>query len=549
MPDKEPTYLQIVKWIKLIFEWLIYIPFMIIIYCVFQAFIHLRQILISIIYGSILAFIFLVFEYDNSVFFHQYETLLFFLYIMLWSAGTWFIFTLKEPDHENVHGSAKFADDDKINQLTKKSNGLLIGKDQQGKKLLYYDGPGHLLTIAASRSGKGVGSIIPNLLKANRSILCIDPKGENANITSRTRANFGKVFTLDPFGVLGTDTASFNPLDSIDLTSDDYVEDVQSLAEALVFDSSPYAESESHWNEEAKALLSGVVLHILDAEPTYRKNLLTLREIITLPSQQFSELLLTMQDSESCNGLIARCANRFLSKNDKEASAVLSTLQRHTHFLDSPRMAKVLETSDFSFADLKRQTQTIFLVIPPERISAFNRWLRSLVTQSLTEMAREKTKPNQPVLYLLDEFAALGRLEPVETAIGIMAGYDVQLWPILQDIHQLKAHYGQMAGTFFSNAAVLQVFGINDVETAKLVSDLSGQETRSYSTRNHATGSGHDSYSQQLTGRPLLTPDEVRNLPQDEQLIFMTGLNPVRSKKIRYFSDQAFDGLFDESSI
>ena len=465
---------------------------------------------------------------------------------MIWCFIVWCIFNAEDYKPDSVHGSAKFASDKDVNQLTAKSSGLLIGKDQKTNQFLYYDGPGHLLTIAASRSGKGVGSIIPNLLKANRSILCVDPKGENAKIASRTRANFGKVFTLDPFGVLGADTASFNPLDAIDLSSDDYVEDMQSLAEALVFDSSPYAESDSHWNEEAKALLSGVLFHILDVEPPYRKNLLTLRELITLPCDQFSELLLVMKGSESCNGLIARCANRFLSKNDKESSAVLSTLQRHTHFLDSPRMARVLESSDFRFADLKHETQTIFLVIPPERISAFNRWLRLLITQSLTEMARERSKPNQPVLYLLDEFSALGRLEPVETAMGIMAGYDVQLWPILQDIHQLKAHYGQMAGTFFSNAAVLQVFGINDVDTAKLVSDLSGQETRSFSTRNHALGSGHDSYSEQLTGRPLLTLDEVRNLPQDEQLVFMTGLNPIKSKKIRYFSDQAFDGLFDQ---
>ncbi len=547
MPDKDSNRKSVLDFTKSLFNhlaktfWLVLLVLLIIVT-------NPKRTLISIavIMGLFLALMFFYMENPSLT---ETDLVVFSLVILvIWIIVTWLVFT-SGNENTDVHGSARFSPDDKIKQLTQKFSGLLIGKDQKRNQFLYYDGPGHLLTIAASRSGKGVGSIVPNLLKVNRSIFCVDPKGENAKITSRTRESYGKVFTLDPFGVLGTDTACFNPLDAIDLNSDDYVEDVQNLAEALVFDSSSHAETESHWNEEAKALLSGVVLHILDAEPLYRKNLLALREIITLPSQQFSELLLTMQGSESCNGLIARCANRFLSKNDKEASAVLSTLQRHTHFLDSPRMARVLETSDFRFADLKCQIQTIFLVIPPERISAFNRWLRLLVTLSLTEMAREKSKPNQPVLYLLDEFAALGRLEPVETAMGIMAGYDVQLWPILQDIHQLKAHYGQMAGTFFSNAAVLQVFGINDVETAKLVSDLSGQETRSYTTKNRSTGSsGHDSYSEQLTGRPLLTPDEVRNLPQDEQLIFMTGLNPIKSKKIRYFADQAFEGLFDESS-
>ena len=131
---------------------------------------------------------------------------------MIWCFIVWCIFNAEDYKPDSVHGSAKFASDKDVNQLTAKSSGLLIGKDQKTNQFLYYDGPGHLLTIAASRSGKGVGSIIPNLLKANRSILCVDPKGENAKIASRTRANFGKVFTLDPFGVLGADTASSIPL-------------------------------------------------------------------------------------------------------------------------------------------------------------------------------------------------------------------------------------------------------------------------------------------------------------------------------------------------
>ncbi|MDA0844052.1 MAG: type IV secretory system conjugative DNA transfer family protein [Bacteroidetes bacterium] len=196
-------------------------------------------------------FVMMYFMSDNTIgVFDWYEVLI----IIVWMFITYCLFDSRNLQIDDVHGSAKFASDVSVNKLAKNSDGLLIGRSRKDSQLLYYDGPGHLLTIAASRSGKGVGSIIPNLLKANRSILCVDPKGENAKITSRTRANFGKVFTLDPFGVLGTSTDAFNPLDAIDLSSEDYVEDVQSLAEALVFDSSPYAESESHWNEEAKAL-------------------------------------------------------------------------------------------------------------------------------------------------------------------------------------------------------------------------------------------------------------------------------------------------------
>ena len=139
-----------------------------------------------------------------------------------------------------------------------------------------------------------------------------------------------------------------------------------------------------------------------------------------------------------------------LGKSDREAAGVLSAAQRHTHFLDSPRMVAVLSRSDFRFADLKRRNVSVFLVLPPDRLATYSRWLRLLVAQSLTDMARDPAKPAAPVLYLLDEFAALGHLAPVERAMGLMAGYGVQLWPILQDVHQLRATYGQRAGTFLS---------------------------------------------------------------------------------------------------
>src|SRR5690606_5221705 len=152
-----------------------------------------------------------------------------------------------------------------------------------------------------------------------------------------------------------------------------------------------------------------------------------------------------------------RAANRHVGKSDREAAGVLSAAQRHTHSLDSPRMTAVLGRSDFRFADLKARTATVFLVLPPDRLSTYSRWLRLLVTQSLTDMARTPAPPSAPVLYLLDEFAALGHLAAIERAMGLMAGYGVQLWPILQDVHQLRAIYGTRAGTFLSNAGVLQV--------------------------------------------------------------------------------------------
>ena len=449
-----------------------------------------------------------------------------------------------------THGSARFATSKEVAPLTRAETGLLIGRDAKTKRLLRYDGPAHLLTMAPTRTGKGVGTIIPNLLTADRSVICIDPKGENAKIAGRAREKFGPVHVLDPFGVTGLPSAAFNPLDQLNPAGLDVAEDASTLADALVFDE-PGIAGEAHWNEEAKALIAGLILHIAASEPHDRRTLATLRDYLTLAPEAFAALLKDMQASPEAAGLVARAANRHLGKSDREAAGVLSAAQRHTHFLDSPRMTAVLGRSDFRFADLKRRNVSVFLVLPPDRLSTYSRWLRLLVVQSLNDMARTTTTPAvplaTPVLYLLDEFAALGHLAPVERAMGLMAGYGVQLWPILQDVHQLRATYGQRAGTFLSKAGVLQVFGVNDHDSARLVSDLLGQETVVFQTMSRALDSEKSgiSYGEQHTARPLLTPDEVRNLPQSLELLFLAGQRPIVAGKLAYYADAEFRGLYD----
>jgi type IV secretion system protein VirD4 len=446
----------------------------------------------------------------------------------------------------DTHGSARFAARKEVRPLARAETGLLIGRDPDTGELLRYDGPAHLLTMAPTRAGKGVGTIIPNLLLADRSIICIDPKGENARAAGRARDRFGRVHVLDPFGAAGLPSAAFDPLAYLDPDGLDIAEDAATLADALVFDA-PGEAGEAHWNEEAKALLTGVVLYVVAHEAPGRRTLATVRDLITAAPDVFETMLSVMQQSEAAGGLVARAANRHLAKSDREAAGVLSAAQRHTHFLDSPRMAAVMRRSDFRFCELKERTATVFLVLPPDRLSTYSRWLRLLVTQSLAELARSPVRPAAPVLYLLDEFAALGRLEPVERAFALMAGFGVQLWPILQDIHQLRAAYGQRAGTFLSNAGVLQVFGVNDHDSARLISDLLGQQTVVFQPMSRALDSEKSglSLAEHHVGRPLLTPDEVRNLPQSSELLFLAGQRPIVARKLRYFEDREFAGMFD----
>ena len=451
-----------------------------------------------------------------------------------------------------VHGSARFAGAEEIRRSLGSGAGLIVGREnRRGGQLLRYAGEAHLLTIAPTRSGKGVGAIIPNLLTADRSVLCIDPKGENARITARTRGRFGPVYVLDPFGVSGQPSAAFNPLAGLDPDSLDLAEDAALLADALVHDP-PGQGGEAHWNEEAKALIAGVILYVVCEERIEARTLATVRELLTLSPGDFAASLAIMQETPSAGGLVRRAANRHLGKSEREASGVLSSAQRHTHFLDSVRVNATMARSDFRFADLKEGKATVFLVLPPERLDAYSRWLRLMVAQAIHDLARSPARPAAPVLFLLDEFAALGRLEPVERAFGLMAGYGLQLWPILQDMHQLWGAYGKKAGTFVSNAGIVQIFNVADVETASWVSKSIGATTMSYQTTGTSTSRGgmqlfetkSTSTTAHLSRRELMTPDEIMRLDSGLEILLRQGAAPAIAAKVRYYDGPEFRGLF-----
>ena len=501
-------------------------------------------------------------------------------YLAIWCTVIWFwldysgFAKLFRRGNDDSHGSARFASKKELRAL-EQTNGLLIGRNPETGKLLFYDGPAHLLTLAPTRAGKGVGTVIPNLLAAERSVLVVDPKGENARITWAAREDMGAVHVLDPFEVSGRPSAAYNPLDRLSADSPDLSEDATSLADALVVDPASQV-GDAHWNEEAKAFLGGLIMFCVAHEEPARRNLGAVREYLTLPPDRMKALLELMQDSDAADGLVARAANRFAGKAEREAASVLSNAQRHTHFLDSPRIAKCMARSDFQFSDLRDRITSVFLVLPPNRLDAYSRWLRLLVSQALQDIARDAEQmasvavsqraaqaspalskaPAAPVarqkasdpplgaaLFLLDEFAALGRLEAVERAMGLMAGYGLQLWPILQDMSQLRDLYGQRASTFVANAGVQQVFGVNDYETAKWLSQTMGQGTIGYQTESRKSGDMR-TIGTSITGRDLLTPDEIMQLPPELQLLRVQGQPTAIAGKLRYYADREFEGLF-----
>ena len=481
-------------------------------------------------------------------------------------AIAWFFLRLIMPPGKPVKpttfGSAEWADLDHIRErdLTG-TGGYILGHFVAPDRKSYpirYTGDRHLLTVAPTRAGKGVSAIIPNLLTYTGSALVIDPKGENARITSRARKAMGQaIHVVDPWGITGLPVSTFNPLDWLDATDPDVAENAFMLADAMIIRSGK-GES-TFWDDESAALLWGLILYVaLDTTPNIDRSLAGVRDLINLPEQQFDELLKTMYQSK--NDVVSSTGARTLSKEPKVKSNVLTSLQAQTHFLDSPRIRTTLRPSarTFKFEDLKAEKVTVYLVLPADRLGTFGRWLRLMIQQAITVNARNiEIKPDKPILFLLDEMAALGRLTKVEEAFGLMAGFGMQLWGIVQDLSQLDRIYDKGWETFIGNSGVLQYLGSRDLKTAEYFSKLCGVGTivkvsfsrsiaRAFGKSGDRGGSSiTDGTNTDHIQRPLAFPDELMVMRKGQSLLLIEANNPIDTQRIYWYRDPQLKALGD----
>lgn len=427
-----------------------------------------------------------------------------------------------------------------------------------GQQLIGVYDDRHMMTIAGSRAGKGVSTIIPNLLEYPGSILVIDPKGENARITKSRRdkgsknvkKGFGQdVFVLDPFGVSGHTTSCFNPLTMIDPEAKTVVDDAALIAEALVI---PLQGEGRYWSDAASNFLRGLILYVCSAEPPERRHLPWVRQLLTLDPRGFELLLGAMQENSGCFGVIRRAANSMAAKPDKERSSVISTAVEQTDFLDSPLMADTLKRSDFSLANLKRKPTTVYLCLPASRMATHNRWLRVVINLAVQAMEYELARPQYPVLFMMDEFAVLDHLSSIEKAAGQIAGFGVKLWPILQDLSQLKSIYKERWETFMGNAGLMQFFGNNDMTTLEYLSKRVGKSTIVQISQAEVSmqqgAEGLTGQSLQLHETDLMTADEIGRFfsrQSNAQLLLWPGADPIAIDRVKYFDDPFFKGKFD----
>jgi type IV secretion system protein VirD4 len=459
-----------------------------------------------------------------------------------------------------AHGTARWGTEA---QLTQNPTGFLIGRavpvqwrrwiGSVNGTLCRFTGGGHILTIASTGAGKGTGCVIPALLDYQGSILVTDPKGENFKVTARYRNASGyTVHALDPFSVVSETSASFNPLDVINPDSPNALDDAAMLA-SMVITSQGHMAEQPFWIDEGRGFLTGLILHVATHEPPEHRHLPRVCELLSLPAPAFATLLDEMAQSRAAGGLVARAAARFLQKADKERSGVLSTIHSHTHFLNSPNMARVLSSSSFDFADLKRSKATVYLILPPDRMHAYARWLRLMIASGMSVLQRTKSVSSTHALFLLDEFATLGAMEPVRQYLTLSRGFGITFWLLVQDLPQLKRLYPDW-GTFISNAGVIQAFGTNDVETNEYLSAMLGMctihvKSKHQSDRRTASPGrqGNVSITTAEQGRALLTADEIRLL--ERMLVIIKKRDPLLLDRVNYLTDPEFQGRFNQNPM
>lgn len=459
------------------------------------------------------------------------------------SLATAFCYEVKrfvEKFRTGTLASARFGKSHELNKggLNRKE-GLIVAK--AGNKPLRFNKPGHLITISKTRGGKGVSCVIPNLLDHKGSVFCVDIKGENFTITANRRAEFSTVFNLAPFE---HKSHSYNPLEFIRFGPDE-IDDASLIASLIVVPGE--ASIDSFWDKEARALITGLILYVVRHKPKDRRNLAEVRRLLTLGETDLDEVLDVMMHSP--HKWIKRAASAFSQKAEKERSAVISTAQSHTKVFDSQRLVAITSRSDFSLEDIKREVISLYLNIPPHQIAVYRPYLRLMVGLTQAAMTRSDIKPTKPVLFLLDEFPALGKM-PVN-GFAYLAGYGVSLWVFTQSIGQLQAIYGKQADAILSNCAVTQVWSLApaDVKTADHISRTLGDtmvttysETRSGKRIFTPTRSYSDNRNQRT--RKLLTPDEILCLPEQKTLLFVSGMRPFLVNRIYYYKDSFFKGMF-----
>jgi len=446
----------------------------------------------------------------------------------------------REHHRASTFGTARWASDAEVGKAgLLEDDGVVLGRF--GQDYLRHAGPEHVLFFAPTRSGKGVGAVIPTLLTWPGSTIVHDIKGENWSLTAGFRARLGSVLLFDPTNLA---SSAYNPLLEVRPGATE-VRDVQNIADILV-DPEGSLDKRSHWEKTSHALLVGTILHVLYAEPD--KTLAGVATFLSDPRRSIEQTLSVMMRTPHLgeagpHPVVASAARELLNKSDNERSGVLSTAMTFLGLYRDPVVAAVTARCDWRIADLVDHPCSLYLVVPPSDVSRTRPLIRLILNQIVRRLTEslDGVGERQKLLLMLDELPVLGRLDFLESTLAFMAGYGVRAFLITQSLNQIERAYGPN-NAILDNCHVRVCFAANDERTAKRISEALGTATEERAMRNYAGHRlspwlGHLMVSKAESARALLTPGEIMQLPADEEIVMLAGLAPIRARKARYFKD------------
>lgn len=431
---------------------------------------------------------------------------------------------------KNRYGSARFATDKELEPY-REPKGLYIGDG------LYYDKQGMAISLASTRSGKGLFLILNNLLRPhlfNGSKVVLDIKGELSAVSARVNREAGKkVALLNPFDSLGMGGVSYNPLDCIKMDKMNIVDDIAMLAEAII---PPNPDSkDTHFEDKARGFLATMLLHLMTAIPKELRHLGTVWLWLRLDTEQWAVLLadMSLNDDPNVGEVVRAGANEIIGlmkASEREYGSIMSTAQKATTIYQSPTLREAMKSSDqFTAAELASGNVILYVICPPDKLLAYKGWLRLVITSLILSVVRN---PVNDVLFLLDEAYSLSYLSIIDLAYGAFAGYGIKIWSIFQNIGQVQQLYGKNWEGFIANSSVRHAFSVQDLEGAEYFSKYFGQmSVPSYNEKGDITGA---------TPRALINLDEIRTQSSDVIYTMIDSLPPARVRKNPYF-EQGLD--------
>jgi type IV secretion system protein VirD4 len=491
-------------------------------------------------------------------------------------------------EKNDLHGSAHWAEPEEVEATgmlpnEKNAGGVFFG--DYDDQYLRHAGPEHILAFAPTRSGKGVGIILPTLLSWKHSVLVNDIKGECWHFTSgwRSKALGQRCIKFDP---ASPDSARFNPLMEIRMDGN-LIKDVQNISTMIV---DPDGKGlNDHWAKTGFDLMTGIVLFVLLYDAITDKSLATVQAILSDggPIRELAEQLADaaadqdsggkrmegsaavmtairdtahamlndgLADEFSAHGwrAAAQAAQSFLNKAGNEASGVQSTALSFLSLYRDPIVAENTRVSDFTLESLMQQATSLYLVVSPSDKDRLKPLLRLILNQTVRRLTESmdfdegggKSRYPHRLLLAIDEFPSLGKLDVFQEALAFIAGYGMKALLIVQDLSQLYAAYTKDE-SIISNCHIRIAYAPNKIETAELLSKMAGTATvehtqRQYSGNRLAVVLQNVNTNEQIVSRPLLTADECMRLPPDDELVFVAGHAPIYAKKIIYYKDPEF---------